>query len=99
MALLERGKYTDNPEHAPGHVNHAGPGAQRTTRRAGHVGEPAHHLRDLVERGALLVGPRQKTLFGAIDEAWICYGKRAVAQTQPVERTGAEVFHQNVRFY
>ena len=40
--------------------------AQRPAGRTGHVSEATHHLRNLVQRGAVLVGARQEALERAI---------------------------------
>src|SRR3546814_2484448 len=52
MTPLQRRKDRDRAEHAPGDVDHRTARAQRPSRRAGHIGEAAHHLGDFVERGA-----------------------------------------------
>ena len=83
-------------EHAAHDVVDGGAGAQRTSRRAGHVGEPAHHLHGLVERRAVLVGTGQEALQRAIDEAGIAGLERVVAEAKRVETAGAKVLDQHV---
>ena len=56
------GQHTDGPEHAAHDVVDAAAGAQRVAGTAGHVGQAAHHLHHLVERGAVLVGAGQEAL-------------------------------------
>ena len=54
----------DRAEHAAHDVVDAGAGAQRVAGAAGHVGEAAHHLHDLVERGAVVVRSRAESPCG-----------------------------------
>ena len=68
LALLQRQHRAEGAEHAAHDVDHRGAGAQRPARRTGHVGEPAHHLHDLVERRPLLVRSGQEALQRAIDQ-------------------------------
>jgi hypothetical protein len=96
MAFLQRGEHADHPEHAPGHIDNARARTQGTARRPGHVSEAPHHLRDLVQCGALFIGAGQEALLGTIDQARIGGGAGVVIQPQPVERAGAEVLHQHV---
>ena len=64
--------------------------------RPGHVGEPAHHLHDLVERRPLLVRPGQEALERAIDQARI--DLLEILRPQPAlgHRVRREVLDQHV---
>ena len=61
-ALDQCAERADRAEEAAHDVVDAGARPQRVAGPAGHVGEPAHHLHDLVQRGAVLVGPGQEAL-------------------------------------
>ena len=52
---------------------------------ASHVGEPAHHLHDLVEGDALLVRPGQEALVRDVDQAWVRTCERFVAEPEPLD--------------
>jgi hypothetical protein len=58
----------DGAEHAAHDVVHAGARAQRIAGAARHVGQPAHHLHHLVERGAVLVRAGQEALVAHVDD-------------------------------
>jgi hypothetical protein len=62
VTLAQRRQHADGAEHAAHDVVDAGAGAQRPALGAGHVGQAAHHLHHLVERGALFVGAGQEAL-------------------------------------
>ena len=69
LALAQRGEHADGAEHAAHDVVDRGAGAQRPPVRAGHVGQPAHHLHDLVEREPVLVRAGQEALVRDVDQA------------------------------
>ena len=68
IARLERQHGAEGAEHAAHDVDDGRAGAQRPSRRAGHVSETAHHLHDFVQRWPLLVRPGQKAFQRAIDQ-------------------------------
>ena len=96
VAAFERREDADHAEHAAGDVDHRGARAQRPARRPGHIGEAAHHLRHLVERGAMLVGAGEEALGGAVDQPGIGVLERCVAEPEPVERARAEILDHDV---
>ena len=65
----------------PGAVIDRGTRPQRLSGHAGHVGQAAHHLHDLVERRTMFVGAGQKALAGAIDQAGVDCRQRRISQT------------------
>ena len=80
----------DDGEHAAHDVVDRSARAQRPSRRPGHVGEPAHHLHDFVERRAVLVGAREEALERAVDRAADCRARarRSRARARPSRRAG-----------
>lgn len=77
-------------------VDHRGIRAQRLAGRSGHVGEAGHVLRDLVERGAMLVGAGEKSLQHALDQPRVERMRLLPAEAKPVHRAGAEILDQHV---
>src|ERR1700686_3751023 len=96
MSPLQRRENTDHTEHAAGDVDHRGTGAQRSPRRSGHIRESAHHLRNLVERDAILVWPAQEPLRGTIEQPRVIERDHVVSESQTFESTGAEIFDEDV---
>ncbi len=96
VALAQRREDGDGAEHPPHHVVHGRARAQRLAHRARHVREPAHHLHDFVQRGALFVGPGEEALQRAIDEARIHFRQRRVPQAPGLERSGTEILEENI---
>jgi hypothetical protein len=97
FALRERGHRADRAEHAAHDVVHAGARAQRPPFRARHVREAAHHLHHFVERGAMLVRPRQEALVRHVHEARIQREERGIAEAEPVHRAALEVLAEDIR--
>src|SRR6266852_6898392 len=64
--------------------------------QAGDVCESPFHLRQLGERRPRFVGPRQKALDRAVDDARIDAGGPVVPDTEPVQSAGAVVFDHNI---
>jgi len=96
LALPQREHHAHRAVDARHHVDDRGAGAQRLPARAGHVGQARHHLHDLVEGDAPLVGPRQEALQGAVDEPRVAGGELVGAEAQAVHRAGGEVLHEDV---
>ena len=96
LALGERRLDRDDAEHAAHDVVHGGAGAHRLAGRAGHVGEAAHHLHDLVERQAVLVGTRQEALERAVDEPGMFRRERLVVEAEAFQQPRPEVLDQHV---
>jgi hypothetical protein len=95
-ALQQRGKDADGGEHAAHDVVHRGAGTERPARWAGQVGEPTHHLHDLVQRGAVYVWAGQKALQRAVDKRGVILLQGRVAEAHGVERAGAKVLGYHV---
>ena len=72
------------------------PRAQRASDRAGHIGQAAHHLHDLIQRRALLVRAVQKAFQGKIDQLRITLGQGLIVQPLADQRTGPKIFDQHV---
>ena len=96
LALLQRQHRAEGAEHAAQDVDHRGAGAQRPARRAGHVGKPAHHLHDLVERRPLLVGAGQEALQRAVDQPRIDLLQMLGPQPALAHRARREVLDHHV---
>ena len=62
-----------------------------------HVREAAHHLHHFVERGAMLVRPRQEALVRHVHEARIQRMQRRIAEAEPVHRAALEVLAEDIR--
>jgi hypothetical protein len=89
VALVQRGQHADGAEHAAHDVVDAGAGAQRPALGPGHVGQAAHHLHHLVQRGAVFVGAGQEALVRHVDQPRVQPLQRVGAQAQAVHRAGA----------
>jgi len=63
---------------------------------AGHVGQPAHHLHHLVQRGAVLVGARQKAGVVHIDQARVEPRQAGMVQAVLLHHPGLEVLQHHV---
>ena len=96
FSLAQGSQDADDAEHAAGDVDDRRPGTHRTLRQAGHVGEPAHHLRHFVERGAVFIRAAQKTFEAAIDETLVARFERFKAEPELVERARAKVLDQHI---
>ena len=96
VALLQRQHGAQRAEQAAHDVDHRGAGAQRPAGRAGHVGQPAHHLHNLVERRPLFVRPRQEALQRAVDEARIDLLQVLGPQPALGHRIGRKILDQHV---
>jgi len=64
----------------------------RLVARAGHRGEAGHHLHDLVERRAMLIGPEQKALVAGDDQMRMLAAQFLRAKPLTVELAVAESF-------
>ena len=96
VTLLQRGEDGDHAEHSAGDVDHRSAGAQRPPRRARHVGQAAHHLHHLVERGAILVGTTEEALLRAVDQPRVQRREVVVAEAELLHRPLAEVLDHHV---
>ncbi len=97
LALEQCAENAERTEHPPLHVDYGCARAKRSSGRAGHVREPAHHLRDLVHRRPFFVGAGEKAFFRAINQALVSLPQRIVAKSQPIHRSRPKVFDQDVR--
>ena len=86
----------DDAEHAAYHVDHRCAGAQRLSRRTGHICQSAHHLGDLVQRGALLVGAGKKAPGGVIQQPGVVLRQIIVTVTGLVHGAGPEILDKYV---
>ena len=64
--------------------------------RAGHRGEPRHHLHDLVERRAMLVGAGQKSLVAGDDQMRMFAAQFLGAEPLLVEQAVAKILQKHV---
>ena len=94
--LVERGEDRDRAEHAAHDVVGGGADALRLLARAGHGGEPRHHLHDLVERRAVLVRTGEKALVAGDDQMRMSSPQLLGAEPLLVELAVAEIFHEHV---
>ena len=78
-------------------VDHGRARAQRLANRAGHVGQPAHHLHDFVERHAILVRTAQESFERAVDQTRVHGCKGSVSQPQAIHRPRREILNQGIR--
>ena len=95
-ALDQRAERGDRGEHAAHDVVDAGAGAQRIAGPSGHVREAAHHLHDLVERRAVVVGPGQESLVAHVDEPRVRLRQRRVVEAVLDHRARLEVLDDDV---
>ena len=96
LTLAQRREHADDAPHPAHDVVDGGPGAHRLPGRTRHVGEPAHHLHDLVERRAVLVGAGQETLVRHIDQPRIVRAQIVTAEAHRVELPGLEVLAEDI---
>ena len=94
--FVQRREHRDDAEHAAGDVHHGRAGAQRPAWRPGHVGEAAHHLRYLVEGGAVLVGSGQETLEAEVDQPGVARRELGVAESELVHGSRPEILDYHV---
>ena len=96
LPLAQRRHHADHSEHAAHHVDHGRARAQRPAWRSRHVGEPAHHLRDLVQRGAVRVGPGQEPLERHVDQPRVDLGHGLGSEPELRHGAGPEVLGQDI---
>ena len=96
LSLAQRRHDADDAAHAAEDVDNGGAGPERPVRQAGHEGEPAHHLGDLVERPAFLVGPAEEALELTIDEARVERRRVGVTEAEPVHGAEREILDHHV---
>ncbi len=96
LALLQRQHRAEGAEDAAHDIDHRGAGAQRPAAGPGHVGEPTHHLHDLVERRPLLIGSGQEALQRTVDEARVDLLQMRRPQLALGHRARREVLDQDV---
>ena len=94
--MHERGHRTDDAEHSAHDVVDTRARPQRPTFETSHVCQPAHHLYDLVERGAMLVGAGQKSLVRDINQARIELCQRLGVKAKLRHRAGLEILAEYV---
>ncbi len=94
--LVERGENRDRAEHAAHDVVGGRADALRFCRRAGHGGEPRHHLHDLVQRRPMLVGTGQEALVSADDEMRIFAAQFVGAEPLLFQLPVAKIFQEHV---
>ena len=99
LALLQRQHRTERAKHSADDVDHRGTGTQRPAAGAGHIGETAHHLHDLIERRPLLVGPGQEALQCAIDEARVDLLQVRRPKLALGHRTWREILDQHIGLF
>ena len=95
-ALRQRRHGANGTKHAAHDVVDAGAGPQRVARPACHVGQAAHHLHHLVQRGAMVVGARQKALVADVDQALVEFAQRGIVQPQLFHGLRLEVLADDV---
>ncbi|MNE65407.1 hypothetical protein D3C80_1608830 [compost metagenome] len=96
VARVQSRQYTDRTEHAAHDVVHRTPRTQRLPHRAGHVGEPAHHLHDLVQGQAIFVRAFQEAFVGDIDKPSISRAQCVVVQPEFGHAPGLEILDEHV---
>ena len=96
LADPQRRLDADDAEHAAHDVIDAGSGAQRLAGRAGHIGESAEHLHDLVQGRPVPVGSGQEALEGAVDESRIAGRELLVPVAHRLHLPDPEVLQQDV---
>ena len=92
----KRRQDADHPEHAPGDVDHRGARAQRPTGRSGHIGQAPHHLGDLVQRRAVLIGTGEKPLGRTGDQARIARLEAVRAEPEALQGSRPIVLDHHV---
>ena len=95
-ALIKRGEDADDAIGGGADIDDRRAGAQRPSRRAGHEGEPAHHLRQLVERRPVLVGAGQEAFDRHVDEARIFGREHVEAEPEPIQRAGRVIVEADI---
>ena len=93
---MQRGQDADHAVGGGADVDDGGAGAHRSTGGPGHEGEPAHHLRQLVQGRTVGVGPGQEALDRHVHEARVRRRERVPPEAEPVERAGGEVVQAHV---
>ena len=96
VAFPKRGQDGDDSEHATHDVVHRRAGAQRTPAGAGHVGQTTHHLHDLIQGRAVLVGTRQETIERTVDDVRAQLAHGIVIEAETLHGAGAKVFRDHV---
>ena len=98
-SILARQQGRQNADHAKQrarYIDHRSACAQRAATWARHIGKAPHHLCDLIERGAVFVGAREKSLAGLINNVWLNFADGFISKAQFVKRPIAEIFNHYI---
>ena len=95
-ALDQRTHHTYGAKHATHDVVDTGARPQRVARAPGHVGQAAHHLHHLIERGAVLIRAGQKAFEAGVNQARVVLAQAGMVQAIFGQGAGLEIFGHHI---